>query len=198
MNKKVMPGIVMSAIFIASGFAIAVDSSGSSIAQASITVYAVNGNLSISSQFASWHMKEYPNSSPSQVANINTSQRDTVFGEFLHSDVIAQKLIIERNKNSIAKFNVMDHERAVAAFNSIMNNGAPPGYRMELGSRNGSTVTSLYVHSGTITSAVVHIRPDLPNGVSDSGEWVMVSVNYFVYHAPWWLGGWSVTYGERV
>ena len=49
MNKKVMLGIVMSAIFIASGFAIAVDSSGSSIAPASNTVYAVNDNSSIAS-----------------------------------------------------------------------------------------------------------------------------------------------------
>ena len=26
--------------------------------------------------------------------------------------------------------------------------------------------------------------------------WIWVNVNYYVYHAPWYLGGWSVTYGE--
>ena len=26
--------------------------------------------------------------------------------------------------------------------------------------------------------------------------WVWVNINYYVYTAPWWLGGWSVTYGE--
>ena len=98
MDKKVILGIVMSAIFIASGFAIAVDSSGSSIAPARNTAYTVNDNSSIASQFTSWYSKAYPNSSPSQVANMNTSQRDAVFGEFLHSDIAAQKLISERNK----------------------------------------------------------------------------------------------------
>jgi hypothetical protein len=45
---------------------------------------------------------------------------------------------------------------------------------------------------------LMHIRPDLPLGVCfDSGELVMVQINYFVYHAPWWLGDWSVTNGEH-
>ena len=44
----------------------------------------------------------------------------------------------------------------------------------------------------------MNVRADLPNGVtSDSGVWVMVTISYFVCHAPWWLGGWSVTYGEQ-
>ncbi len=197
LNIKVLISVLVVIIFIALACMPAVDSSASGTAQANNIPYAVDNNSSIASQFASWYSKAYPNSSPLQVANMNTSQRDAVFGEFLHSDIAAQKLISERNNNSIAKFNTIDHERAAAAFNSIMNNGAPTGYRMELQSKNGSTVTSLYVHSGTVTSAIVHIRPDLPNGVSDHGEWVMVSINYFVYHAPWWLGGWSVTYGEH-
>ena len=50
MNKKVILGIVMSAIFITSRFAIAVDSSGSSIAPASNTASAVNDNSSITSR----------------------------------------------------------------------------------------------------------------------------------------------------
>lgn len=27
--------------------------------------------------------------------------------------------------------------------------------------------------------------------------WVWVNINYYVYHAPWYLGGWSLTYGEN-
>lgn len=35
-----------------------------------------------------------------------------------------------------------------------------------------------------------------PNGTVID-PWVWVVINYYVYTAPWWLGGWSVTYGEQ-
>ncbi len=58
---------------------------------------------------------------------------------------------------------------------------------------------SVYYNSDSKTSLLLlHIAPTLPSGVLfDSGEWIMIAINYFVYHAPWWLGGWSVTYGEH-
>ena len=78
-----------------------------------------------------------------------------------------------------------------------MDNGTPTGYNRELNSKNNKTVTSVCVHAGATPSVIVHIKKELPNGVSDNGEWVMVSINYCVYHAPWWLGGWTYTYGEN-
>ena len=56
----------------------------------------------------------------------------------------------------------------------------------------------VYYKVNKVPSMLMHIRPDLPLGVCfDSGELVMVQINYFVYHAPWWLGDWSVTNGEH-
>ncbi len=198
-------GVVMAFIFIMSGSAIAVDNSaGNNTVAASNSYQPANsnithGNTSIAAQFSSWYMRSYPGSNPMEMNYMNTSARDAIFSKFVHNDLTAQELLKEKDMKSIIKFNAVDHRNAERALNSIINRHLQSKYRYAGTINYNNSSMAVYSHAGNGSTAMItYINPELPGGVtSDSGEWVMVSINYFVYHAPWYLGGWSVTYGEH-
>ena len=87
--------------------------------------------------------------------------------------------LTDNEKSSFNKSNKME----VSSIESILHSG----HKVPSVIKNGSSITY-----------IANVRADLPNGVtSDSGSWVMVTINYFIYHAPWWLGGWTWKYGQH-
>lgn len=204
MNKKIIIAIIMVAIFIMSGFAFAESSSyGNShnvsdvyVDKNTVTPSIVTGNSdSMAVQFDNWYKDIYSGQNPESMAHFSASQRDIIFSKFIHSDRVAQKLLANKSNKSMVKFNMIDHQQAEKAFGSITHGKTIIGYN-KIGNLNYKN-KNVAVYSSS-SSMLLNIKPELPRGVtSDSGVWVMVSVNYFVYHAPLWLGGWSVTYGEN-
>ena len=203
-NISVVIGLSVVAIFVLSGFSIAVNNSygGNNLkivgTQNNVLIQSTVHASSISAQFGNWYNHTYNGQNPSSLANLSTSQRNKIFANFIHSDPSAQRLLSIKSRQSVTIFNTIDHLKAEKTFANLMNRGKVIVYnKTESFSYNNQEI-SVYYHSGSVSSLLVNIKTDLPSGVSfDSGEWVLVSINYFVYQAPWWLGGWSATYGEH-
>ena len=199
MNKKVITGVLMGAIFVMIAFVPAADNmhsvqsnkaTGNISPQVAIGKYVVNksqptittnSNLSnkIAVSFSSWYMKNRVKENLPEISS-NTSQY--LFMQYLNQSIAGKAYISQLTANEKSSFN-RSNQMGVSSIESILHSGnkAPSVIK------NGSSITY-----------VADVMADLPSGVtSDSGSWVMVTINYFVYHAPWWLGGWTLIYGEH-
>ena len=199
-RKKVIIGVLMAAIFVMVAFVplannIPTDkgnTGANSISpQISISKYVtkkspvakgnINSNVSnkIAISFSTWYIK---NHAQDKLPPISSKTGSMLFREYLNQSIAGKAYIMRLTNIEKSSFNY-SNRMAVNSVESILH--------------TGHNVPSK-IQTGNSTSYVINIRPDLPGGVtSDSGSWVMVSINYFVYHAPWWLGGWSVTYGQQ-
>ena len=199
-RKKVIIGVLMAAIFVMVAFVplannIPTDkgnTGANSISpQISISKYVtkkspvakgnINSNVSnkIAISFSTWYIK---NHAQDKLPPISSKTGSMLFKEYLNQSIAGKAYIMRLTNIEKSSFNY-SNRMAVNSVESILH--------------TGHNVPSK-IQTGNSTSYVINIKPDLPGGVtSDSGTWVMVSINYFVYHAPWWLGGWSVTYGQQ-
>ena len=127
-------------------------------------------------------------------------------GKFLERQRIANNLNNATERAGIAlknltllqkaEFQQQNNKIGKSFIQAQQNGNSTPNYTFNtMTAKNGAeiTVASQGHNPGTDFVRV----SNLPSGVGSDGQWTMVSVNYFVYHAPWWLGGWSVTYGEQ-
>ena len=198
-KKRVITGVLMGAIFVMIAFVPAADNmhsvqsnkaTGNISPQVAIGKYVVNksqptittnSNLSnkIAVSFSSWYMKNRVKENLPEISS-NTSQY--LFMQYLNQSIAGKAYISQLTANEKSSFN-KSNKMEVSSIESILH--------------SGHKVPSV-INGKDSMSYVLNIMADLPGGVSsDSGTWVMVTINYFVYHAPWWLGGWTVTYGEQ-
>ena len=199
-RKKVIIGVLMAAIFVMVAFIplannIPTDKGNTGVnsisPQIAISKYVINkspaakGNINsnisnkIAISFSTWYIK---NHAQDKLPPISSKTGSMLFREYLNQSIAGKAYIMRLTNIEKSSFNY-SNRMAVNSVESILH--------------TGHNVPSK-IQTGNSTSYVINIRPDLPGGVtSDSGSWVMVSINYFVYHAPWWLGGWTYTYGEH-
>jgi len=198
-KKKVIIGVLMAAIFVMLAFAPAADNmhtaksntaTGNISPQVAIGKYVVNksqpttttnSNLSnkIAVSFSSWYMK---NRVKENLPEISATTGQSLFMEYLNQSIAGKTYISQLTANEKSSFN-KTNKMEISSIESILH--------------SGNKVPSIIKNAGSIIH-VANVRADLPNGVtSDSGSWFMVTINYFVYHAPWWLGGWTWKYGQH-
>ncbi|AGO60721.1 hypothetical protein [Ferroplasma acidarmanus] len=198
-KKKVIIGVLMAAIFVMLAFVPAADNmhtaqsntaTGNISPQVAISKYVVNksqptittiSNLSnkIAVSFSSWYMK---NRVKENLPEISSTTGQSLFMQYINQSIAGKAYISQLTVNEKSSFN-KSNKMEVSSIESILHSG----HKVPSVIKNGSSITY-----------IANVRADLPNGVtSDSGSWVMVTINYFIYHAPWWLGGWTWKYGQH-
>ncbi len=70
----------------------------SKISNENIRQKLISGS-SIAVQFENWYKSKYNGNSPKSMDNITVSQRDMIFANFIHSDPLAQKLLMLKVSN---------------------------------------------------------------------------------------------------
>ncbi len=163
--------------------------------QAMLKTASQNATVMFAKKFDSWYIKNFPGSSIYEFKNFSSEKRDSIVKKFLMDEPGSVQFLRINQNQELARFNSLDKKLVNKTFWYLKNKKYPSGFTKKFLGAN-----SYYEErSGMVSSILLKISPEsLPNGVLfDSGTWVMVTVNYFVYHAPWWLGGWSVTYGEH-
>ncbi|MCW6168171.1 MAG: hypothetical protein LVQ96_02025 [Thermoplasmatales archaeon] len=163
--------------------------------QAIVKTSSQNATVIFAKEFDSWYLTNFPGSTINEFKSMSTVERDTIVKKFLEKEPSSIELLRWNRNQELLRFNSLDAKLANKTFSSLRNEKFPPGFSKHLVGAN----VFYEKQTGSVSSILLKISPDsLPKGVYfDSGMWVMVTVNYFVYHAPWWLGGWSVTYGEH-
>ena len=117
---------------------------------------------------------------------LNNYTAKSLFDSFIAQSSEGQILLKVITSNELSNFQKAN-KKSAEAFLVALENGSVPNS------------TSTAQSNGITTDYVIKLSSvSLPSGIpSDDGVYGMVQVNYFVYTAPWWLGGWSVTYGEH-
>lgn len=117
---------------------------------------------------------------------LNSTTAKSLFDSFIAQSSEGQILLKVITSNELSNFQKAN-KKSAEAFLGTLENGSPPASSVSVQS------------NGITTDYVIKLSSvNLPSGIpTDDGEYGMVQVNYFVYTAPWWLGGWSVTYGEN-
>ncbi len=206
MNRKIIISTLMATMFIVSGIAVAMNSSFENTNELNTSAHRslANSELlsarsgSIALQFDKWYRETYNGRNPNSMKNFTITQRDMVFSNFIHYDSAGRKSLMIRTNSDIKKFDTLNLKHAEVTLFDLIHENKVINYSKIESLSAGNKRMSIYYSSNSSNSFLVHIETELPKGVSfDSGEWIMVSIDYFVYHAPWWLGGWSVTYGEQ-
>ena len=138
---------------------------------------------SLSTMFSYWYLTHInPNADGKQV--LNTQSEHSLFAEFLKDTPATISLLMQIDAKQILKDQKANLQEG----------------RMILKQLDAGTISNAAVPTFTRgNSNSILINPsNLPGGVwMDSGKWLMVQISYYVFHATWWLGGWSVTYGEH-
>ena len=117
---------------------------------------------------------------------LNSTTAKSIFNSFIAQSSEGQNLLKIITSSELSNFHKVDKKSAEAFLRALENGSAP---------NNSTSVQS----NGVTTNYVIKLSSvSLPSGIpTDDGAYGMVQVNYFIYTAPWWLGGWSVTYGEN-
>ncbi|MFG1449727.1 MAG: hypothetical protein AAE983_03685 [Thermoplasmataceae archaeon] len=163
--------------------------------QAMLRTASQNASVMFAKKFDSWYIKNFPGSSIKEFKNFSAGKRDSIVKKFLMDEPGSVQFLRINQNQELAHFNSLDKKMVNKTFWYLKNKKYPSSFTKKFLGAN-----SYYEErSGMVSSILLKISPEsLPNGVLfDSGMWVMVQINYFVYHAPWWLGGWSVKYGEH-
>ncbi|MHB8361099.1 MAG: hypothetical protein ACYDAO_01275 [Thermoplasmataceae archaeon] len=170
----------------------------------------VNTSDQFSNAFISWMInKEHAN--PYNGGNISKFHMNSnldmkvLLPQFLSSNpsavILLQKITAQENAKFVMQNNPSNQHMKLSTTlaKKIVKYGSPIKYI------NTSTVTSkgtFYDHSVLYKATfngtqfeVWKVNVTTPRG-SIIDPWVWVNINYYVYHAPWYLGGWSLTYGE--
>ncbi len=130
------------------------------------------------------------------LSSLTKHQLDATFSGFVSNYTGAGIALKNLTLLQKAEFQQQNNKIGKSFIQAQQNGNSTPNYTFNtMTAKNGAeiTVASQGHNPGTDFVRV----SNLPSGVGSDGQWTMVSVNYFVYHAPWWLGGWSVTYGEQ-
>lgn len=139
-----------------------------------------NNSGKLSHDFLTWYMK---NSLTNHLTPLNNNSAESLFTEFLKESPQAKADLNALSSSELNYYNNVDSAFAANFLNTIQN--------------DSHVVSPEIITTNTSTVYIIPDTVNLPSGVSSNGEYGMVQVNYFIYHAPWWLGGWSVTYGEH-
>ncbi|MHB1507720.1 MAG: hypothetical protein ACYCUZ_06675 [Cuniculiplasma sp.] len=157
--------------------------------------YLPKSNLSssIEDSFLNWYYKSHTNHSSYQTLSHGGNSLKSLFSEFLMSNQNAQVQLKQLTQNEKSHFKLIDRNVAINLSRQIQYN-------------QGSN-TSYHVKGKGIAAIASHISPaTLPgNFPKSTGEYVMVTVNYFSiswwYPGPWyapWQGYWGqLNYGEQ-
>ncbi|OWP54115.1 MAG: hypothetical protein B2I18_02080 [Cuniculiplasma sp. C_DKE] len=131
----------------------------------------------------------------------NTNASIALFQEFVSQNQTAEmylQILTSEEQNNYS--NAQSAQQSLQLKEQVVYSGTP------INEINTSTVTSqgtfhdhsvLYEANFNGTQYEVWaVNVTTPTG-SVIDPWVWVNINYYVYHAPWYLGGWSLTYGEN-
>lgn len=138
---------------------------------------------SLNTMFSYWYLTHInPNADGKQV--LNTQSEQSLFAEFLKDTLAAISLVKQIDAKQIVK----DQKANLQEGKIILK-------QLDAGTISNAAVTTFTRGN----SNYILINPSyLPGGVwMDIGKWLMDQISYYVFHAPWWLGGWSVTYSEH-
>lgn len=151
---------------------------------------------SISTLFLNWLQS---NGQARGIQNTNASIE--LFQEFVSQNQMAEmylRILTSEEQNNYS--NAQRPQQSIQLKEQVVNSGTP------VNEINTSTVTSqgtFHNHSVLYEVNFNGTQYDLwaVNVTTPTGSvidlWVWVNINYYVYRAPWYLGGWSLTYGEN-
>ena len=163
--------------------------------QAMVKTSSQSATVMFAKEFDAWYVNSFPGSTIKEFKNMSTEKRDSIVKKFLEKEPGSVQFLRYDRNQELSRFNFLDKKLANETFWDLRTGKFPSGFSKYF----VGTKVFYEKQTGSVSSILLKISQDsLPHGVYfDSGMWVMVTVNYFVYHAPWWLGGWSVTYGEH-
>ena len=151
----------------------------------------------IGSMFGKWYNQTYGQNN----RVINSTRYESLFKEFLSSSVTALLYL-----HDLSSLETQSHSFPVQVTSkaSFVHQIVRMGHIVKQINTTTNTPSGVYYdHSveyvaninGTIFKAwKVNVTTSNGNIID---PWMWVNINHFVYTAPWWLGGWSVTYGEQ-
>ncbi|EQB74033.1 MAG: hypothetical protein AMDU4_FER2C00034G0042 [Ferroplasma sp. Type II] len=151
----------------------------------------------IGSLFGKWYNQTYGQNNRA----INSTHYESLFKEFLRSSVTASLHLHDLSSLEMKSHSLPDQIPSKASF---VHQVVKTGHIVKQINTTTPTPNGVYHdHSveyvayinGTVFKAW-KVKVTTPSG-SIIDPWVWVNINYFVYKAPWWLGGWSITYGEQ-
>ena len=158
---------------------------------------AIENNIGV--LFKNWYKEHYNHN----VSHLNTNVSKSLFKIFIsQSQFVSQDLkYLSELEQSIFSQTTDGH----VSF-SMLKTEIENGEGTILKQTNSSVETSHGVNyeNSTLFNVVINgvdynvwkVNITSANGVVID-PWIWVNINYYVYHAPWYLGGWSLTYGEN-